>query len=753
MQVDENKLITKEYRTLLKNCKHLNLTSKDKKEIRNALDMAMKAHSGIRRKSGELYIFHPLNVAIICASEIGLGRTSIIAALLHDVVEDTDVTLKEIENIFGKKVATIIDGLTKISEFVGKSPSMQAENFKKLLLTMADDIRVILVKLADRLHNMRTLESVGKNTQLKISSETLMLFAPLAHRLGLHTIKTELEDLSLKYMEPEVYKDISVKLQQTKVQRNKYIKKFIEPLEKAISNLNIKFEIKGRPKSIYSIYNKMKKQNIPFEQVFDLFAIRIIIDTTPDLEKTDCFQVLGIVNGLYSPNPDRLRDWLSTPKSNGYESLHSTVMGPYGKWVEVQIRSKRMDEIAEKGYAAHWKYKENSIDSSDHQLEVWIKNIREHLESSNTSALDFFDDFKLNLFSDEVFAFTPKGEMITLPLGATALDFAFEIHSDIGLHCLGVKINHKLVPLSTRLKNGDQVEIITAKKVKPTIQWLNYVVTAKAKSKILENIKEQKRDFILEGRVLISNLFKEYNLVLNQANLIRLTEILNYPSENDLLYNIAEKNVNQVQLKEGISQIHEAIRETETIIPVKNIGKLKLEDEEIRKKVFKDIVVGEPNEIAYGLAKCCNPINGDNIFGFITLNDGIKIHRTNCPNGIRLMSNFGDRIIKATWKKDFLEEIKKFTVGIRLSGIDGLGILSSITDIISKEMQININSILVTSEGGTFTGSIILQISNTKHLNNILNQLKKLEGIDNVSRFEVEDDLNTSLKNFYTKAS
>ncbi|MGZ5283657.1 MAG: RelA/SpoT family protein, partial [Bacteroidia bacterium] len=448
----EKKQLIKEYRNLLKACSPT-MSKADKREIREAFAMAVDAHSGMRRKSGELYIFHPIEVARICASEIGLGKTSIICALLHDVVEDTDITLDDIEAKFGSKVADIIDGLTKISGVVGKSSSMQAENFRKILLTLADDVRVILIKLADRLHNMRTLEAMSRTGQLKIASETLVLFAPLAHRLGLYAIKSELEDLSLKYTEPSVYKEIAQKLQQTKQQRSKFIRKFIQPIESSLEALGMNYAIKGRPKSIYSIYNKMKKQQIPFEEVYDLFAIRIIIDTDFEREKADCWRVYSVVTDFFTPNPERLRDWISVPKSNGYESLHTTVMGPMGKWVEIQIRSLRMDEVAEKGYAAHWKYKDAS--GIDTNLEEWIKKIRELLENPDNNAIDFVDDFKLNFFSDEVYAFTPKGDLFTLPTNATALDFAFEIHTQIGTNCLGAKVNHKLVPLSYKLKNGD----------------------------------------------------------------------------------------------------------------------------------------------------------------------------------------------------------------------------------------------------------------------------------------------------------
>ncbi|MGZ5303310.1 MAG: RelA/SpoT family protein, partial [Bacteroidia bacterium] len=551
----EKKQLIKEYRNLLKACSPT-MSKADKREIREAFAMAVDAHSGMRRKSGELYIFHPIEVARICASEIGLGKTSIICALLHDVVEDTDITLDDIEAKFGSKVADIIDGLTKISGVVGKSSSMQAENFRKILLTLADDVRVILIKLADRLHNMRTLEAMSRTGQLKIASETLVLFAPLAHRLGLYAIKSELEDLSLKYTEPSVYKEIAQKLQQTKQQRSKFIRKFIQPIESSLEALGMNYAIKGRPKSIYSIYNKMKKQQIPFEEVYDLFAIRIIIDTDFEREKADCWRVYSVVTDFFTPNPERLRDWISVPKSNGYESLHTTVMGPMGKWVEIQIRSLRMDEVAEKGYAAHWKYKDAS--GIDTNLEEWIKKIRELLENPDNNAIDFVDDFKLNFFSDEVYAFTPKGDLFTLPTNATALDFAFEIHTQIGTNCLGAKVNHKLVPLSYKLKNGDQVEIITSKKQRPNEDWLNYVVTAKAKSSIRASLKDEKRKVAAEGKEILSRKFRHTSLPWTTENVLRVAQYFKQPSSSDLYYNIGNGKIEKPDLNAALRFIESA---------------------------------------------------------------------------------------------------------------------------------------------------------------------------------------------------
>jgi GTP diphosphokinase / guanosine-3',5'-bis(diphosphate) 3'-diphosphatase len=735
----EKKQLIKEYRNLLKALRP-NLEPGDKKEIREAFSMAIEAHTGMRRKSGEAYIFHPLAVANICAKEIGLGKTSIICALLHDVVEDTDITLEDIESKFGPTVSNIIDGLTKIAGVVGKTNSIQAENFRKILLTLADDVRVILIKLADRLHNMRTLEAMSRNNQLKIASETMVLFAPLAHRLGLYSIKSELEDLSLKYTEPAVYKEISQKLQQSKGQRGKFIRKFLEPIEESLDEMKLDYDIKGRPKSIFSIYNKMKKQNIPFEEVFDLFAIRVIINSSPEKEKADCWRVYSIVTDFYRPNPERLRDWISVPKGNGYESLHTTVMGPQGKWVEVQIRSNRMDDIAEKGYAAHWKYKDESTGSgNDTNLEEWIKRIRELLENPESNAIDFIDDFKLNLFSDEVFVFTPKGDLFTLPSQATALDFAFEIHSQVGINCLGAKVNHRLVPLSYKLKNGDQVEIITSKKQKPSEDWLNYVVTAKAKSNIKTSLKEEKRKIAQEGKEYLMRKFKHAHLDWTVENIQRLVHYFKLRTSIELYYNVGTNALDKTEVSAGLKYFET----TDKLGQQRHVNKPapNTNGKKTQPKTPDMVVVGEDLDLDYSFAKCCNAIPGDDIFGFITIGDGIKIHRTNCPNGIRLMSNYGYRIIRAKWATDQLKEIRTFPAGIKLNGIDSIGIVSNITDIISKELQVNIQSITVSSIAGAFEGSIILYIYDTSHLEKLIDKIKEIKGIDSVSRFHVEEAL------------
>ncbi|RZK76186.1 MAG: bifunctional (p)ppGpp synthetase/guanosine-3',5'-bis(diphosphate) 3'-pyrophosphohydrolase, partial [Pedobacter sp.] len=528
--------ILKRYRALLRACKPT-MQRGDKKEIRKAFDMALESHKNMRRKSGEPYIYHPIAVAQIAAEEIGLGTTSIVCALLHDVVEDTDITLEDIEREFGKKTAKIIDGLTKISGVFDYNSSLQAENFRKMLLTLADDVRVILIKLADRLHNMRTMDFMPRQKQLKIASETIYLYAPLAHRLGLYAIKSELEDLSMKYLEPDTYKYIATQLNEKKAERSLFIKRFVDPINEILAEQGLTASIYGRPKSIHSIWNKMKSKNIPFEEVYDLFAIRIILDSLPEHEKADCWKAYSIVTDLYRPNPDRLRDWVSSPKGNGYESLHTTVMGPKGQWVEVQIRTLRMNEIAEKGFAAHWKYKESS---SDNGLDQWITKVREMLNNPEANALDFLDDFKMNLFSDEIFIFTPKGALLQLPLGATALDFAFEIHTDVGAKCIGAKVNHKLVPLSYKLQNGDQVEIITSSKQTPKEDWLNTVVTAKAKSKIKSSLKEEKRKVAEMGKEALERKLKSLKITYNTDNINKISYFFKLPSTQELFIAVAQ---------------------------------------------------------------------------------------------------------------------------------------------------------------------------------------------------------------------
>ncbi|SUJ28376.1 GTP pyrophosphokinase [Sphingobacterium spiritivorum] len=726
----ENKEIRKRYRDLLRACKPT-LQRGDKQEIRKAFDLALESHKEMRRKSGEPYIFHPIAVAKIAADEIGLGTTSIVCALLHDVVEDTAITLQEIEDQFGKKVARIIDGLTKISGIFDPNSSMQAENFRKMLLTLADDVRVILIKLADRLHNMRTMEFMARDKQLKIASETSYLYAPLAHRLGLYAIKSELEDLSMKYTDPDTYKFIAKKLNEKKAEREKFISDFVGPVKEILEEQGIKAEVFGRPKSIHSIWNKMRKKSIPFEEVYDLFAIRIIIDTEYEKEKTECWKAYSIVTDLYRPNPDRLRDWVSSPKGNGYESLHTTVMGPRGQWVEVQIRTKRMNEIAEKGFAAHWKYKESNSDSG---LDQWIQKVRDVLSSADSNALDFVDDFKMNLFSDEIFIFTPKGTLIQLPNDATALDFAFEIHSDIGATCIGAKVNHKLVPLSHKLQNGDQVEIITSGKQVPKEDWLNFVVTAKAKSKIRSSLKEEKRRVAEDGKEILERKLKSLKITYNTDNINKISNYFKFPSSQELFYNVAKGTIDIKNLRDYAAS--EKLIDTSPSQFSSHISGLV---EKINKKDLDTLLIGDDlQEVDYTLAPCCNPIPGDDVFGFLTVNDGIKIHRTSCPNASKLMANYGYRILKAKWASSTSNNVA-FLTGLRIVGIDDVGLVNKITTVISQEFKVNIRSLSISSNEGIFEGNIMVFVNDTDQLDNLIKNLKHISGITGVTRYESEN--------------
>jgi guanosine-3',5'-bis(diphosphate) 3'-pyrophosphohydrolase len=723
----EKQEILKRYRALLRACKPT-MQKGDKKEIRKAFDMALESHKEMRRKSGEPYIYHPIAVAQIAAEEIGLGTTSIVCALLHDVVEDTDITLEDIEREFGKKTAKIIDGLTKIAGVFDYNSSLQAENFRKMLLTLADDVRVILIKLADRLHNMRTMDFMPRHKQLKIASETIYLYAPLAHRLGLYAIKSELEDLSMKYLEPDTYKFIATQLNEKKAERTLFVKRFVDPINEILAEQGFVANIYGRPKSIHSIWNKMKKKNIPFEEVYDLFAIRIVLDSTPENEKADCWKAYSIVTDLYRPNPDRLRDWVSSPKVNGYESLHTTVMGPKGQWVEVQIRTQRMNEIAEKGFAAHWKYKESS---NDNGLDQWIMKVREMLNNPEANALDFLDDFKMNLFSDEIFIFTPKGALIQLPLGATALDFAFEIHTDVGARCIGAKVNHKLVPLSYKLQNGDQVEIITSSKQTPKEDWLNIVVTAKAKSKIKSSLKEEKRKIAEEGKETLERKLKSLKITYNTDNLNKLSYFFKLASTQELFIAVANGKIELKDLKEYVASEKE----------IENKGTERNDGQQIEALLNKvkgpesDILlIGEDlQKIDYTLAACCNPIPGDDVFGFVTVSEGIKIHRTNCPNAAQLMANYGYRVVKAKWNK--AQELT-FLTGLHIVGIDDVGLINNITKVISNDFKVNMRSITVDTDNGIFDGSIMIFVNDKEHLDNLIKNLLEVKGVTGVTRFD-----------------
>ncbi len=732
----ERSEIVKRYRSLLSVCRP-SMSKEGRKQIRQAFDFAAKAHVDHRRKSGEPYIYHPIAVARIVVEEIGLGATSVVCSLLHDVVEDTDYTLDDISNYFGEEVARIIDGLTKISGIFDQTSSVQAENFRKMLLTLSDDVRVILIKLADRLHNMRTLDSLPPRKQLKIANETLYLFAPLAHRLGFHAIKSELEDLAMKYTEPEVYQTIVQKLADTKEQRTRLIQSFTQPIRKVLQKEEMDFTIQARTKSISSIWSKMKKKEVPFEEVYDIFAVRFIMNAPEYREKADCWKVYSIVTDIYQPNPDRLRDWISTPKANGYESLHTTVMSRQGKWVEVQIRTVRMDEVAEKGYAAHWKYKESK--SGESGIDKWLRRIREILKSAETDALDFIDDFKLNLFSDEIIVFTPKGELRTLPMGSTGLDFAYSIHTQVGNNCLGAKVNHKLVPLSQQLKSGDQVEIITSKKQQPKTDWLNYVTTARAKGKIKSALKEQKKAQAEEGKEILERKLRHFKIDNNQENIQKLVNHFKLTAPLDLYYDVATGKIGQKELKTYASEQEKGgifsylknpfSRSKET--PVDKEPEIDPIRKQLKEKPDTLLIGDSLENLTYSISPCCNPIPGDDVFGFVTIHDGIKIHRNNCPNAVQMMSKYAYRVVKAKWVTD---QSIAFLSGIRVKGIDELGLLKNLTDTISNEYNVNIRNIHFDTHHGMFEGVVMLYINDTKRLSNLIRKIKKIKGVEKVSR-------------------
>lgn len=728
----EKKEIIGRYRRLLRKAKPI-LKDGDAKLIKKAFTISLEAHKDMRRKSGEPFIFHPLAVAEICVEEIGLGTTSIIAALMHDVVEDTDIELADIERMFGKKITRIIDGLTKIRGVFEYGTSQQAENFRKMLFTLSEDVRVILIKLADRLHNMRTLDSMPRNKQLKVANETIYLYAPLAHRLGLNAIKTELEDLYLRFTDRPVYDSIARDIDATKAARTKFIKQFMVPIGDELDKLKIEYEIKGRPKSIYSIRNKMRKQNIPFEEVFDLFAIRIVLDTSIDHEKALCWQVYSIVTDYYTPNPDRLRDWISTPKSNGYESLHTTVMAKNGQWVEVQIRSKRMDEIAEKGYAAHWKYKDSNT-TAESNLEKWLARVRDLLEQNNHSALDFVDDFRGNLFSEEVFVFTPKGELKTLPYGATALDFAFEIHTQVGSKCIGAKVNNKLVPINYVLKNGDQIEILTSQKQKPHEDWLRFVVTSKAKARIKDELKEDKRKSADEGKEILIRKLRLLKEEPSQQILEQMREYFKVPANFELYYRVGRGFITSADIKRFAENKPSPQSKSKAVFETKT---LEQEITQLKNRYNDILLIGEDMDVVdYRLAKCCTPIPGDDVFGFVTVNEGIKIHRTNCKNAPELLSHHGNRVVKAKWTSQ--HEVA-FLTGLKILGTDRVGLINDVTKIISEELKVNMSSMSIHTDSGIFEGEIMLYVNDTRHLEQLIERLRGVEGVEKVSRFDSKE--------------
>ena len=729
----ERKEILNAYRGLMRSLKNRN--KKETKLIRKAFDVALDAHKEMRRKSGEPYIYHPIAVARICADEMTLGPTSVICALLHDTVEDTHITLTDIEDLFGKEVRLIIDGLTKIPEVFDDKASIQAENFRKMILTISDDFRVVLIKLADRLHNMRTLDSMRADKQLKIASETKFLYAPLAHRFGLYSVKSELEDLSMKYCESEVYEEIRAKLKETQAARARFIRKFVAPIKEHLAHEGYVFDVKARTKSISSIWKKMNSKDIPFEEVFDLFAIRIILDTPVELEKPDCWRVYSIVTDYYQPSPERLRDWISTPRANGYESLHTTVMSPQGKWVEVQIRSRRMNEIAEKGLAAHYKYKESKGD--DNKFDRWITEIRELLESSETDALDFVNDFKLNLFNDEIYIFTPKGELRVLPTGSTILDFAYDIHTDIGDTCIGAKVNNRLMPLSYELRNGDQLDIITSSKQHPKDEWLRFVVTARAKTKIKSSLNEERNRIASDGKEILERKFKQFNLNMCSENIMFLEKHFNLPTITELYFRIAKGKIDLSKIRE-MDQLNGMF-----VLEKKSPRKKKktiqeYESEFVSLDSKKDtLLIGDDFKgFDYQMAKCCNPIPGDRVYGFITVSSGIKVHRFNCPNSVNMMSKMAYRCIKARWKSDKLVER---IAAIKIIGIDQFGLVNKITEIISNQINVNMKSISFDTDDGIFEGKIKVMVLDTEHLEQLTRKFEEVEGVKRVVRWDEED--------------
>lgn len=729
----ENAAIAKEYKELLK-ISYRNLSVADKKMIRKAFDVAVDAHKDQRRKSGEAYIFHPISVAKIVASEIGLDATSIAAALLHDVVEDCEeYSIRDIEQLFGETVARIVNGLTKISSLKkDKDISLQAENFRKMLLTLNDDVRVIIIKIADRLHNMQTIHSLREDKQIKIASETLYIYAPLAHKIGLYNIKSELEDLALKYTEPEVYDSILLKMKESKEEQDLYIDEISGILEGALKKERIKYDIKGRPKSIFSIRRKMQKQGVTFEEVYDKFAVRIIYKSGLKNEKFLAWKIYSIVTDFFRPNPTRLRDWISSPKSTGYEALHITVMGPKGRWVEVQIRSERMNEIAEKGYAAHYKYKEGAT-TNDENLESWIGKLQEVMDNPSANAVDFVEEFKLNLYAKEIFVFTPEGDLKSLPKQATPLDFAFSIHTEIGLKTRGAKVNGKLVPLSHTLHSGDQVSIITSENAKPTSNWLDYATTARARSKIKSSLKAEKKLIAEDGKEILRRKLKQLKISLNERSINELVNYFKLQTSLDLFYRVGIGSIDNTMLKKFaasrnnvlVSFIKNKIQRKKTASPEV------LDNDEITSKYDMLVFGKEEEKLNYKVASCCNPIPGDKVFGFLSIRDGIKVHKKNCPNALSLQSNYAYRIILAKWI-DSSQQV--FRAVIKLTGIDEKGLVNDITKLISANMNVNIKSIKFDSDSGTFNGEIALEVNNTSFVTKLMDRLKKINGIEKVSR-------------------
>lgn len=726
----ENKAIARQYKELLK-ISYQTLTDEDKKLIRKAFDVAVDAHKDQRRKSGEAYIFHPIAVARIVASEIGLDATSIAAALLHDVVEDTHYTVEDMRELFGDSVAKIVDGLTKIANMsIDMDVSLQAENFRRMLLTLNEDIRVIIIKIADRLHNMQTMDSMATHKQEKIASETLYIYAPLAHRIGMYNIKSELEDLGLKYTEPEVYQEILDQVKDSKEEQDIYIEDFTGTIKESLDVEKIKYSIKGRPKSIYSIRKKMKVQNITYNEVYDKFAIRIVYDCEPEEEKFLAWKIYSIVTDHFRPNPTRLRDWISSPKSTGYEALHITVMGPKGRWVEVQIRSHRMNEIAEKGYAAHYKYKNNDS-QEDAGLDLWLNKLQDSLENPDLNAVDFVEEFKLNLYAKEIFVFSPKGELYSLPKGATALDFGFQIHTEIGLKTRGARVNGKLVPLSHVLKSGNQVEIITSKNTKPSANWLDYVTTGKARNKIRAALREGKREIAAEGKEVLTRKLRSLRINLNEQSINEMVSFFKLKTSQDLYYRVGAEIIDNKQIKEYAASRNNALFHFFKSRVRRSGTATKTPQTELTENLDQLVFGNDEEKLDYKIAVCCNPLPGDDVFGFLTINEGIKIHKKDCPNALQLHSNYAYRILKAKWIDSTQHDFK---TAIEITGIDQSGLVNQVTKVISKYHNITMHNVNFDSYDGIFNGRIALSVRNKSILDKLIEDLKKINGIEKVTR-------------------
>lgn len=723
---EETKIITQEYKELLK-ISYQTLTEEDKKLIRKAFEVAVDGHKYQRRKSGEPYILHPIAVAKIVAHKIGLDAVSIASALLHDVVEDTEYTIEDIKEMFGDTIAKIVKGLTKISNISRDTDvSLQAENFRKMLLTLNDDVRVILIKIADRLHNMQTMDSMPDYKQQKIASETLFIYAPLAHRVGLYNIKTELEDLGLKYTDPEMYNLILGKIEESKEEQTQYIKEFTAIIRQALNDEKIDCYIKGRPKSIYSIYKKMVSKAISYEEVYDKFAIRVVYKSDEHNEKFLAWKIYSVVTDHFRPNPTRLRDWLSTPKSTGYEALHTTVMGPKNRWVEIQIRSERMHEIAEKGYAAHFKYKHG--DQKEQGIEVWLNRLQEVLENSEGNAVEFVQEFKMNLYADEIFIFTPNGEIKSLPKGSTPLDFAFYIHTEVGMHTRGAKVNNKLVPLNYRLKSGDQVEIITAENALPNSNWLDYATTAKALSKIKSALRESKKKVAEEGKEALRRKLKQLKLTLSEDVINDLVTFFKAKTSLDIFYQMGTGEISNQMLKDFVASRNTSIfnffrKKTTTYVPETSKDDAK----------YDMIVFGKDEQaLDYTFSKCCTPIPGDDIFGYIAINGGsIKVHKKTCPNAVSMHSNYAYRIIPAKWVQSTERE---FDATIKITGIDRKGLVAEITNRIQQNTNVTITNLNFNTSGGVFEGKLTISITNTQVLHQLLENLYKINGVDKIIR-------------------